>query len=517
MYDWNFTTVAQTNLGGRSIDVNRGHVLGGSSALNYLCYDRASKAEYDSWGALGNAGWNWNSMIQAMVKSENFTGNDGDRHGRSGPIRTAYTRFIPDFLSAWKPALNKLGIPINDGGSLGGNPIGVMYQPTNIDTTRWTRSYSANSYLPLAGSNLDILTNTKVAKVDFAPQFKRGYAAPLVATGVTLSNGTKIAACKEVILSAGSIGSPGLLELSGIGQPAVLQAAGITPLLNLSSVGENYQDHVRISATYKLKDNFTTFDPLIYDSSGDFAQQQLQLWLDNKVSWLDYTSLAYGFMNLKQILNTTEAANLISIAQKSITKSSSVVDKKKIDFLNDDSVPQVEIIMEANYVAQTAYPGGKFITFLPTVMHPMSRGNVHINPADPQGKPVIDPKYFSNDYDIRALIAALKFTQKAAHTDPISSLWESEFEPGPSIKTDDQWFDFARKNVLSFYHPVGTCAMLPKENGGVVDSSLTVYGTSNLRVVDNSIMPVLISAHIQTAAYGIAEIAAGIIINDSEF
>ncbi len=214
-------------------------------------------------------------MFGAMLKSENFTGDDGGKHGRLGPIRNTYNRIIPDALNTWKPTMSKLGVPINNDGSLGGKPIGAMYQPTNIDTVHWNRSYSANSYLPLAGPNLDVKTGSRVVKVEFAkPQGQR----PLRATGVVLEDGTKITATEEVILSAGSVQSPGLLELSGIGQAKVLKAAGITPLLENPSVGENYQDHTRVSNTYRLKGNYTSFDPLIHESSGEFATKQMQLW-----------------------------------------------------------------------------------------------------------------------------------------------------------------------------------------------------------------------------------------------
>ncbi|KAF4475783.1 alcohol oxidase [Fusarium agapanthi] len=248
--DWNFSSIAQPGLNGRSISVNRGKVLGGSSAMNFLCYGRAAFAEYDAWSELGSPGWNWDTMIDGMKKSENFTGNDGDVHGRSGPISSTYNRIVQDDLKPWQSTFNKLGIPINDGRSLGGNPVGVMFQPTNIDVTNCTRSYSANSYLPKAGSNLKVKTNAHVAKVLFSSKKSKS----LVATGVALPDGSTIKVRREVILSAGSIQSPGLLEMSGIGQAEILAKAGIKQLLDLPGVGENYQDHLQTSNTYILKE-----------------------------------------------------------------------------------------------------------------------------------------------------------------------------------------------------------------------------------------------------------------------
>ncbi|GAB1315560.1 hypothetical protein MFIFM68171_05770 [Madurella fahalii] len=504
-YDWNFTTVGQASLNGRSVDVNRGKVLGGSSAMNYLCYDRASAPEYEAWGELGNKGWGWDVMINAMTKSENFTGKDNDRHGYSGPIRNYYNRVVFPVLSLWQPTVSKLGINVNDNNSMGGNPIGVMFQPTNIDTTRNTRSYSASSYLPLAGSNLEVRTNTQVAKVNLVKD-----GSIYRATGVTLSSGEAIQARKEVILSAGSIQSPGLLELSGVGQPAVLKAAGVTPLVDLPGVGENYQDHIRLSNTYQLKEGIDSFDNLIFDSAGANATGEMQKWLDGERSLYEYTSAAYGFMNWKQLGLDAEMKR---VAQDAIGRSTNVVDAKKLQLLNNPNVPAVEILYEANFVGAFGYTGGKFITLISTVMQPFSRGSVHIDPKNPSGKPIIDPKYMRNEYDRRALIEAAKFSRRIANTEPIRSSWTAETEPGEAVQTDEQWRAFASSTMGSFYHPVGTCAMLPRKDGGVVDAELRVYGTQNLRVVDNSIIPTIPSAHIQTAAYGIAEIAAAKIIS----
>lgn len=505
-YDWNFTTVPQPGLGGRQISVNRGKVLGGSSAMNYLCYDRAAAAEYQAWGELGSPGWTWERMFDAMTKSENFTGEDKDVRGRSGPIRNTYNRVVYDVLNTWQPTATQLDIPINEKGNMGGNPIGFMFQGTNVDSKKYTRSYSANSYLPLAGSNLMVKTGTQVANIEL-----ESCGQKFRATGVTLQDGTTIAARREVILSAGSIQSPGLLEVSGIGQASVLKNAGIKQLVNLPGVGENYQDHIRIANTYRLKDGIDSFDDLIFQAGGQNATGELQKWNEGKVSLYDYTTAAYGFLKWDQTTDGSDAVMALALGD-TLEKGSNVVDKMKAKFLKNPSVPDLEFIFEANYVGAFGYTGGNFITLIATVMHPLSRGNVHIDPTNPHGKPVIDPKYFSNEDDIRGIIEGAKFSRKIANTKPMAETWVTETEPGQNVQTDDQWRDFARKAVNSFYHPVGTCALLPKKDGGVVDANLRVYGTENLRVVDNSIIPVIPSAHIQTAAYGIAEVAAGLIV-----
>ncbi|UPK92438.1 hypothetical protein LCI18_003373 [Fusarium solani-melongenae] len=485
-YDWNVSSVAQTGLNGRSISVNRGKVLGGSSAMNFLCYDRAASAEHDAWGELGSPGWNWDTMIHGMTKSENFTGNDGDVHGRTGPVKSTYNCIVPDVLKTWQEAVNKLGVPTNNG--------------------RLSRRRPSRSHLPAKGwANLLVRTNAHVAKVLFSQ------SKDLTATGVALEDGSTIRARKEVILSAGSIQSPGLLELSGLGQDAVFAKAGVKKLLSLPGVGENYQDHLRTFNTYRLKEGYESFDPMIFDGESTLAKKQFELWLQTKLLWYDYTSSAYAFLNWADVSDEAEK-DLISLANDGFASNSTVVDKKKLKYLSDPSIPQLELLLEANYVGAAGYLGGKFITIFSSIMHPMSRGSVYINPDAPRGKPDIDLKYLTNEYDVRALVEGAKLARKVAETEPLRSVWEAETKPGPDVTTDKQFRDFAVKTVNSFYHPIGTCAMVPKKNGGVVDANLKVYGTKSLRVIDASIIPVQLSGHIQTAVYGIAETVAQKII-----
>ncbi|KAI8246620.1 Dehydrogenase citC [Colletotrichum sp. SAR 10_96] len=518
-YDWNFTTVAQTNVNNRVFSVNRGKVLGGSSALNLMSYDRSAAEEYDSWEALGNAGWNWETMIAAMKKSENFTGINTDTYGSegvgdSGPVKAVINRIIPEHQETWIPTMNTLGIKTNLE-SLGGNPLGVMYQPSSIDATHYNRSYSANAYVPIAGSNLEILSDTTVVKVNLEQVGDEQQA-----TGVTLQDGTLIAANKEVILSAGSIQSPGLLELSGIGQASVLNSSGIAQVIDLPGVGENLQDHLRIQSSYQLKPEYTSFD--ILRSNTTYAAEQLALWNAGEVSLYDYTGSGYTFTTWAQALGND--SQMVALAKEAAGEDPSKVDAKKLEFMTNPAIPQLEVIFSDGYTGVKGYPastsplfGKGFFTLIAAIMHPMSRGNIHINPADTTGKPIINPNYFAHEHDLEAAIQAIKYCRKIATTEPMASIWESEYEPGLDVvQTDEQWKEFALNTTLSIFHPVGTCSMLPKEDGGVVDANLKVYGTSNLRVVDASVIPLLVSAHVQTAVYGIAEIAAERIIADAK-
>ncbi|KAK3316964.1 GMC oxidoreductase [Apodospora peruviana] len=521
-YDWNFTTVPQVGAKNRVWPAPRGKVLGGSSALNLMSWDRASAPEYN-WEGFGNKDWNWPNMLSAMKKVETFAhspdyGSTGVGH--SGPIKTTINRFIPEQQKSWIPTMNNLGVPLNLE-SLGGNPLGVMYQPSNIDPVPWNRSYSANGYIPtVAGENLKILTDTRVAKINFK---KRGRFQ--IATGVTLQGGAVVTAREEVILSAGSIQSPGLLELSGVGSVSVLYAIGVGQIIDLPGVGENLQDHIRIQASFQLRDNYTSFDKIRFNAT--YKAEQLTLRAAGQISRMDYTGSGYAFLTWKQISQTV-SSSLVSLAKSLFSKSKSVVDQQILSWASDPRVPQVEVIFSDGYTGGIkGYPavssplfGTSFFTLIAGIMHPYSRGSVHVTSANIDDKPVLNPKYLSNEYDVQAAIAAIKYVRSIANTAPLRDIWVSEYEPGleavPETNNDTQFRDFVLNTTFSVYHPIGTCAMLPRKDGGVVDPKLVVYGTTNLRVVDASVMPVLISGHIQTAVYGIAERAASFIIADAQ-
>ncbi|KAK1830441.1 hypothetical protein QBC39DRAFT_372852 [Podospora conica] len=518
VYDWNFTTTPQPGAKNRVFAAPRGKVLGGSSAMNLMSWDRASAPEYDAWGSFGNPGWSWKSMISAMKKAETFTpsphyGSQGV--GTSGPIKTVINRIIPDQQNSWIPTMNNLGVPLNLE-SLGGNPLGVMYQPSNIDSAIWNRSYSANGYLPIAGPNLQILTNTRVAKINLVKSGKSH-----TATGVTLQNGTIIPARKEVILSAGSLQSPGLLELSGIGSAPVLAAAGIHQLIDLPGVGSNLQDHIRIQASFQLKPAYTSFDILRFNTT--FATTQLALRAAGLPSMYDYTGSGYAFTTWAP---TNASAVLHSLAKQALKNSTHPVDKKRLALLlSNPAVPQLEVIFSDGYTGVRGYPapgaplyGKQFFTLIAAVTHPLSRGSVHVTSSNISIPPTLNPNYLSNEYDISAAVTAAKYLRTIANTAPMSEIWEAEYEPGldavPAVGGDEQWRDFVLNTTLSIFHPAGTCAMMGRRVGGVVDGELKVWGTGNLRVVDASVMPLLVAGHVQTAVYGIAERAAGFVVGD---
>lgn len=481
-----------------------------------MTWDRGSIPDYDAWEALGNKGWNWKSFIAAMLKVENFQDTKEDRElygsrgvGKGGPIQTLINRYIFSPQEGFIPALESLGIKENLN-SLDGHPIGVMYQPSNIRDTNYTRSYSP-TYLWLAGPNLKVMVNTTVSKIN-----TKKLSGAIVATGVQV-NGAEIKANKEVILSAGTFQSPQLLELSGIGQKSVLASAGIATVLENNGVGENLQDHIRIQSSYILKDNYTSFDEL--RTNATYAAEQLALYQANQRSAYDYTGSGYAFQTWEQALG--DSSELVSLAKQSADPSNPI-DQRKLSYLTNASfrkvVPSLESFFSDGYSGAAPAPASgtplydaHFFTIFSVVMHPLARGSVHINPSEPGGKPVIDPKYLSNSYDRRAIIEAAKYNRKIASAPSLRNSWTEEYDPGLDTTTDAQWEDWVRNNTLSIYHPLGSCSMLPQSKGGVVDFNLKVYGTKNLRIVDASVIPILPAGHLQTMVYGIAERAADII------
>ncbi|KAF1932542.1 GMC oxidoreductase [Didymella exigua CBS 183.55] len=508
-YDWNLTTTPQPNANNRTFAQNRGKVLGGSSALNLMSWDRTSIAELDAWKELGNKGWNWKTLYSAMLKAETFLpfpDYSTEGVGKTGPIKILISRIFPKHQSSWIPTLNNLGL-VASRESLNGYPVGVSTQPNNV-SPNYTRSY-APEYLKLAKANLEVKLETRVSKINFQGK---------IATGVTLENGTVVHARKEVILCAGSFQTPGLLELSGVGNATLLKKLGIPVVKNLPAVGENLSDHIRIQSSYQLRPEYPSFDVL---KNTTRAAIELAAYNAGQVSLYDYTASGYAYFPWDIVSNDT-AAKFRTLVQGDTSLTSAVGKVKKSYFSPPHSatVPQLEVIFSDGYTGLKGYPATNSTLFgigtfslIGVVQHPLSKGSVHINSRNISDKPFINPNYLSHPYDLQAAIDLAKFLRTIACTAPLKDVWTEEYEPGKAVQTDEDWKNYALANTLSIYHPIGTAALLPEKDGGVVSTHLHVYGTERLRVVDASIIPLLPSAHIQTLVYGIAERAAEMIVD----
>ncbi|KAJ1307108.1 hypothetical protein OPQ81_001226 [Rhizoctonia solani] len=527
-YDWRLSSAPQKNLNNRVLPLPRGKALGGTSAISLLIFNRGSKIEYDAWERLGNSGWNWNGLLPFMKKAERFEGVDpiraavelGDMpssQGKNGMIAGSYNTFYSDLVFPYRAAAIKVGVPPNYDPDSGTN-YGVQNSATSTNRTAGLRSYAANTYYESVAhrSNLVVLTEAQATKIQLE-NTREG----VTATGVSFvfKNETFTAkAKKEVILSAGTFLTPQLLELSGIGSPDVLKKHGITPKVELSSVGENYQDHVLVSTTYEVKQGLVTYDNINWNATyAALAQAQYDSTRDGPLtasnsllSYIDLYQLAssshIGYMhrNLWQEIEKEKPTPL----QKAQYKIQELWLRKKIG--------NVEVILNPGYFGSGSPKNNtSYISLVMCVQHPFSRGNIHLNGSDPLTPPTIDPNYLSKTIDQQILVESVKFADKIAKSDPLAAMLVTRQDPSPDVQSDEDLTKWVKDNVRTLHHPIGTAAMAPKSIGGVVDEKLKVYGTTNLRVVDASIIPMHIATHLQRTIYGIAEKAAEIIMNDS--
>ena len=533
VYDWNITTEAGQN-GVPATPWPRGKVIGGSSALNFLVWDRpTARAELDAWEELGATGWNWNLLYRTMKKSEKFyppsssqtqkmgftpTASD---YGRSGPIQVSYPLYISKQVSNWLTALKSLGIPTTT--RMDGTNVGAALQPGDINPANSTRSYSAAAYYwPNEGrKNLQVVSSALVDKIIFTSS--RNGAQ--VASGVSYSiNGQQytIPVKREVIVSAGTVFTPSVLERSGIGKKSVLDAAGVKQLIDLP-VGENLQDHTYTMAAYELKDgNGPTLDSLRNNQT--YATQQQAVYAANSrspASILTEVVPSITYITLKQLVGQSQVSALVNEADayaKADTSPYNATLKKQVEFLKSgaNSIGQMELIGIDGYFASNAPPtaGKNYVTFLAAQQHALSRGNIHITSSDPTVYPKVNANYFTADWDRKVSGAGAKWLRDIAATSAYGSYIEKEAVPGAAVPDSGLEEYATTTGFTTEYHPIGTASCLPRNKGGVVNPKLMVYGTQNVRVVDASIAPLHVSAHIQGLVYGIAEAAAEIILAD---
>ncbi|RPD63910.1 GMC oxidoreductase [Lentinus tigrinus ALCF2SS1-6] len=528
-YDWGFATVPQKHLDGRVIPQTRGKGLGGSSLINFGLFDRGSAAEYDAIEALGNPGWNWNEFLKYFKKSETVLPTDPDHakqyhlaeadpkwHGDSGPITKSYALNF-----AWGPlndrminAIKELGVAeypdTNDGHKLG---LSTLF--TSIDSRTATRSYAANAYFHANASreNLSVLTGATVTKITFRPG-----SSPLQATGVEfLHSGTKYhaAVSKEVVVSAGALQTPQILELSGIGNKDVLSKHGIETLIDLPGVGENLQDHIFVPTLAEIDSSCDTLDAL---REPERAAALPQLYAERKgpLTSAPATTCAFissrTFMSEEQQQKWKEGA--LSAAQNAPTGLRKQYESQVQRFSNPSSAEGQVFPFPGMLptVAIEPEPKARYMAVVAAVMHPLSRGSVHIASADPTAAPAIDPAFLDRPEDFDVLLAAVKFSLKLPKTTLLADLVRKQVSPSPEqIVSDDKLKEYIKQRMGCVFHPVGTASMLPKEDGGVVDPALKVYGTANVRVVDASILPLQLAAHTQATVYAVAEKASDII------
>ncbi len=471
--DWCYMTERDEGIAGRRLQWPRGKVLGGSSALNGLLYVRGQAEDYDRWAdELGNKGWSFKEILPYFKKSEDQERGANEYHGVGGPQKISDLRLRRPIAEYFIKACTQIGIPFNKDYNAE-NQEGVAYfQQTAYKGFRWS---TARSFLWPARKrpNLTILTKAQATRI----LFKDNKAVGFEYMKRKMLHQAK--AKGEVILSAGAIGSPQLLQLSGVGPAELLDKVGVAVLKDLSGVGQNLQDHLQIRLVFKTK----------------------LATLNDEVNSL----VKQAWVGMKYIFTRTGPLTLAASQVCVFTKSNPNVERADIQFHMQP--------LSADKPGDGAH---KFSAFTSSVcqLRPNSRGNLQIKSKDPMEYPEIHPNYLSDERDQQVAVDSIKVARKIAEADALAPHIIDEYVPGRQYQTDEELLDAARKYSQTIYHPVGTCKMGHDEMA-VVDDRLRVHGIECLRVVDASIMPEIVSGNTNAPTIMIAEKAADMIKEDA--
>jgi len=471
-YNWGFYTEPEKELNGRQIYWPRGKVLGGSSSINGLIYIRGQAEDYDHWESLGNKGWGYKDILPVFKKIETNERGESEYHGGGGPLGTSDIHERPELMEAIIRAGNDMGVPRTDDFN-GKSQEGVGYY--QLLTKNGFRSSTAVSYLtPVKNrQNLEVITETQVERLIVRGDKVLGVSC--------IQNGARfeINVDKEVILCAGAIQSPQILELSGIGNPSVLTPLGIKVVNPLKYVGENLQDHLQFRLLYRCKKPITTNDALnsIWGKMG----------IGMKYLFSRTGPMAVGINHVGMFTRV----------------------------LPESATPDVQFhvaSLTADKVADKPHPWPGF-TLSVCQLRPTSRGSLHLRTGKVQDAPVIKANYLTTEEDWKCAIAAVKFTQDLANTPSMSDYTESPYRPNKKMTSIDEIKSFCREYSASIFHPVGTCKMGVDEQS-VVDPELKVHGIQNLRVADASIMPTLVSGNTSIPSTMIGEKVSSMILGE---
>ncbi|KAF9257920.1 alcohol oxidase [Marasmius fiardii PR-910] len=543
--NWQYKTIPQAHLNGRVITVNAGKALGGSTVINAMIFPRAQKEQYDAWGTLNNDdSWTWDALLPFFKKSEIMTPPNQyqtangvkylpEYHGldpESGRVKVGFPNYFFPQSALWRDTAVGLGFPSSPD-LANGEPNAVGVAPNSLDAANNTRCSAACAYYTpfTSRANFKVITNATVSRILWSD--KGG--SSLIASGVEYyldgqTNPLVVNVSREVIVSAGTIGSPKVLELSGVGNSTILKAAGVSPVLEHPTVGENLADHI-----HSWANAFTniSINKDVLQQNPEFAQQQLDLWYKNRTGFYSVAPRSLGVAAPSNIFTQSELNTLIQEAQANLTrfagefsngnaglaKGIEAQHKIALELYRKDKSGPVEVNVEPGYSGPTPAdirPRRNYTTVNAVFYAPLSRGRTHIGSSDRLAPPLVDPAYWSHPLDVASHVAGIKLARKMLASPPLSSIYAGEFEPGDN-KTDGDIEAWMRSVVVSGVHETGTLAMLPQELGGVVDTSLKVYGTENVRVVDASIIPFPISTHPSSTVYMIGERAADIIKADA--
>ncbi|KAI0971714.1 GMC oxidoreductase [Xylaria arbuscula] len=515
--DWQYSTTPQPAAGNRSISFHAGKAIGGTSTINGMTYIRGDKPQFDAWEtALGNTGWNWESLYPYYKKAERFTlpskaqaiagaTYDAATHGEAGHVHTGYPyafvngSFHDTVAETWAA----LGYAPNEDVNAG-SVRGFSSWPQTLDRDRNVRFDAARAYYYDVEDrpNLTLIKGTvkRIVWDRCTGEGKRTAAAVAGGVEYVTPDGelVTVTAAAEVILSAGALRSPLILESSGVGNPSLLDSLGIKTEIDLPGVGEYLQEQPNSVFAYADK----------VDLSGTAL-------------YATFSTAQDLFGDKLSSIEASTSAQIPAWAEKvAAAASPGAVDAAKVEKLFR---VQHDLIFKQNVTlgeTLTAISVGGFVSAL-WLLLPFSWGSVHLASADAINAPAIDPKYFFVDFDLNVQIGLGRQVQKFWNTEPVSKLVSASIVPADGVlplnATDQQWASYIGDTLMPNHHPIGTASMMSRDLGGVVDPELKVYGTDNVRVVDGSILPLQFSGHLTATLYAVAERAAEIILEAARY
>lgn len=462
---WGWDTIPQKNMQNKVFRYTQAKVMGGGSAINAQIYTRGNAQDYDDWRQMGCTGWGYDDVLPYFRKSEDNDTFENEYHGKGGPLGVSQPIAPLPVCDAYFEAAAALGIPRNFDVN-GAAQDGTCYYQLNQRNAR--RSSAAMAYIApnRHRANLTVKTGAQVRRLIV----EKGRA-----TGVEMMDGTRLSAASEVVLSSGAVGTPRLLQLSGIGPADHLSSLGIDVVFDQPQVGANLQDHLDLYCISELS------GPYSYDRYG-------------KPHWAVLAGLQYLFQRKGPVASSLFETGGFWYADEHA---------RSPDL-------QLHLGLGTGIEHGVAHMPQGGVTLNSCYLRPRSRGTIRLQSDDPAKAPLIDPNYLSDPLDREMSIRGLKLTQDILSQAPLDNYIMAERLPGPDVKTDADYFDFICQHSKTSHHCAGTCRMGPDDHA-VVDIDLRFKGIEGLRIVDNSIMPTVISSNTNAAAIMIGEKAADMI------
>ena len=465
--DWCYQTEADEGLNGRRIGYARGKGLGGCSSINAMIYMRGQRSDYDHWAKLGNRGWGWDDVLPVFKRSERYQHGADAWHGAGGELRVEERRVNWEILDAWRDAAAACGIPKITEFNRGDNFGNAYFQMNQRRGVRWS---ATKAFLrPVMNRpNLTVLTDANVRRILFTELRDEPRA-----TGVNVKIGNHLETfltSREILLAAGSIGSPQLLQLSGVGARELLRTYDVPIVHELRGVGENLQDHLQIRSIFKVSNTVT-------------LNRRARTWFGKVGMGLEYLAFRSGPL-------TMPPSQLGAFAKSDPGRNSA----------------NIEWHVQPLSLDRFGEPLHRFDAITPSVcnLQPTSRGHVRITSRDPEKHPAITLNYLATKEDCEVAVQGMRFTRRIMADEALARFQPIEWLPGSQITSDDDMLDAARDIGTTIFHPVGTCAMGSNELA-VVDDRLRVRGIRGLRVIDASVMPTITSGNTNAPTVMIAE------------